>query len=412
MLAESRNINEHQQKQSLPLTHLSEDEKFWIDKVKVFGEDKIRPFVEQMENEKSLVPELLSGLFSSGFMGIEIPKAYGGNSGSFFQVLLTIEEIARIDPSVAVYVDVHNILVIRAILDWGSGDQKRQYLPRLARTSLGAFALSEKEAGSDAFSLTTTARSEGDSYILNGHKYWTSNADEADIFLIFARTVNTEKGSDGMQQITAFLVERTLPGVNIGKKLDKLGICANSTCEIILENVQVGRENILGHLNDGNRIAIEVLNFGKVGIAAQLVGLAQGALDAAIVYSQKRKQFGQRIASFQGIQFSLARMATEIEAARLLVYNSGRLMANNPLSPDRFSATAMAKYFCSEVAERVASQAIDIFGGNGFIKDFPVEKFYRDAKVGKIYEGTSNMQLRTIASALLKKSFNEQNLFH
>ncbi|QKG85891.1 acyl-CoA dehydrogenase [Kroppenstedtia pulmonis] len=383
--------------EAMPLTRLSEEEQLWKEKVRTFSEEKIRPLVSKMDQEAKIAPELLEELFSAGLMGIEIPKVYGGMSGNIFHSILAIEEISRVDPGVAVYVDVQSALIVNAIMNWGNGDQKRRYLPRLAKTTVGAYALSEKNAGSDAFALSTIAEKEGKDFVLNGSKHFTSSAAEAGLFLVFAKTVH-----EGKSGITAFLVERSSPGVRVGDKVDKMGIRANSTCELVLENVRVRREDILGKPGDGERLAIDTLNVGRIGIAAQMVGLAQGALEAALAYAQKRKQFGQRIAVYQGVQFPLARMATKVEAARLLVYNATRLMIHGATPLESYRTPAMAKVFASEVAEQVSSQAVEIFGGNGFIKEYPVEKFYRDAKIGQIYEGTSNIQFRTIASTLLK----------
>jgi butyryl-CoA dehydrogenase/short/branched chain acyl-CoA dehydrogenase len=367
----------------LPLTHLQEDERLF------------KGMVMEMDREAKLPRALIDQLFALGAMGIEIPASYGGGGGTFFMAILAVEELARVDPSVAVCVDVQNTLVNNALLRWASPAQQEHYLPLLAKDTVGAYALSEPGSGSDAFSLVTRARLDGDTYVLSGRKLWTTNGDEAGLYLLFANAHPEQKHKG----ITAFLVERAFPGFTVGKKEDKLGIRASSTCELILEEVRVPRETVVSEVGGGYKVAIETLNEGRIGIGAQMVGLAQGALEAALAYAQERRQFGQSIASFQGVHFPLAEMATEIEAARLLVYNAARLKeAGEPF----LQQAAMAKYFSSQMAERVASQALEIFGGYGFTKDFPAEKFYRDAKIGKIYEGTSNMQLRTIARALLE----------
>jgi len=378
-----------------PLTSLQEDEILLKQTVRDFAEAKIRPLVMEMDREARLPRPLIDQLFGLGVMGIEIPSGFGGGGGSFFMAIAAIEELARVDPAVAVCVDVQNTLVNNALLRWAGAEQKERYLPRLARDTVGAYSLSESAAGSDAFALATRARAQGDDYILDGRKLWTSNGAEAGIYLLFANAAPERKHKG----ITAFIVERGFDGFAVGKKEDKLGIRASSTCELILEEVRVPRANVVGEVGDGYRIAIETLNEGRIGIGAQMVGLGQGAWEAALAYSQERRQFGQPIAAFQAVQFQLAEMATEVEAARLLVYNAARLKdAGRPFLRE----AAMAKYFTSQVAERVASTALDIFGGYGFIKDFPAEKFYRDAKIGKIYEGTSNIQLRTIARTLLE----------
>jgi butyryl-CoA dehydrogenase/short/branched chain acyl-CoA dehydrogenase len=327
-------------------------------------------------------------------MGIEVPVEYGGSGGTFFEAILAVEEISAIDPSVGVLVDVQNTLCINAFLRWGTEQQKKHYLSRLASGTVGAYALSEAASGSDAFALQTRAELRGDHYILNGQKLWITNAKEAGIFIVFA-TLDPAAGYKG---ITAFLVEKDAPGFTVGKKEDKLGIRASSTCELILEDCRVPAENVLGEPGKGYKIAIETLNEGRIGIGAQMLGLAQGAWNCAAKYAQERKQFGKPIAEFQAVQFSLAEMATDIEATRLLVYNAARLK-DAKLSYIR--EAAMAKHFASQVAERVASQAVEVYGGYGFVKDYPVEKFYRDAKIGKIYEGTSNMQLATIGKLVL-----------
>ena len=379
---------------ALPLTQLNEDEQLFRSTVREFAQKSIGPLVRQMDEEQYFSADLLPQLFNLGLMGIEIPMEYNGSGGIFFEAILAVEEISAIDASVGVLVDVQNTLCVNAFLRWGTEQQKKTYLSRLATDTVGAYALSEAASGSDAFALQTRAELRGDHYILNGQKLWITNAKEADIFIIFA-TLDPAAGYKG---ITAFLVEKDAPGFSIGKKEDKLGIRASSTCELILEDCRVPAENVLGEPGKGYKIAIETLNEGRIGIGAQMLGLAQGAWNCAAKYAQERKQFGKPIAEFQAVQFSLAEMATDIEAARLLVYNAARLK-DARLSYIR--EAAMAKYFASQVAERVASQAVEIYGGYGFVKDYPVEKYYRDAKIGKIYEGTSNMQLATIGKLVL-----------
>ncbi len=377
-----------------PLTLLNEDEQLFRSTVRDFAKQSIGPLVRQMDEEQHFAPDLLPQLFKLGLMGIEIPMNYGGSGGTFFEAILAVEEISAFDPSVGVLVDVQNTLCVNAFLRWGSEEQKKTYFSRLATDTVGAYALSEAASGSDAFALQTRAEQRGDHYILNGQKLWITNAKEAGVFIVFA-TLDPAAGYKG---ITAFIVEKDSPGFSVGKKEDKLGIRASSTCELILEDCRVPAENILGEPGKGYKIAIETLNEGRIGIGAQMLGLAHGAWNCAARYAQERKQFGKPIAEFQAVQFSLAEMATDIEAARLLVYNAARLK-DAKLSYIR--EAAMAKYFTSQVAERVASQAVEIYGGYGFVKDYPVEKFYRDAKIGKIYEGTSNMQLATIGKLVL-----------
>jgi alkylation response protein AidB-like acyl-CoA dehydrogenase len=379
-----------------PLTCLSEDEQLFRSTVRDFARQSIGPLVRRMDDEQHFVPELLSELFQLGLMGIEVPAEYGGSAGTFFEAILAVEEISAIDPAVGVLVDVQNTLCVNAFLRWGSEAQKQRYLSRLAADTVGAYALSEAGSGSDAFALQTRAELRGGEYILNGQKLWITNAKEAGFFLVFA----TLDPSAGYKGITAFLVEKDAPGFTVGKKEDKLGIRASSTCELILDDCRVPAENVLGEPGKGYKIAIETLNEGRIGIGAQMLGLAQGAWNCAAKYAKERKQFGKPIAEFQAVQFSLAEMATEIEAARLLVYNAARLK-DAKLSYVR--EAAMAKYFASQVAERVASLSVEIYGGYGFVKDYPVEKFYRDAKIGKIYEGTSNMQLATIGKLVLNE---------
>jgi len=377
-----------------PLTCLSEDEELFRSTVRDFALENIAPLVRQMDEEQHFAPRLIPQLFNLGLMGIEVPIEYGGSGGTFFESILAVEAISAVDPSVGVLVDVQNTLCVNALLRWGTDAQKRRHLPRLAADLVGAYALSEAASGSDAFALQTRAEKRGDHYLLNGQKLWITNAREAGLFIVFA-TLDPAAGYKG---ITAFLVEKGTLGLSVGKKEDKLGIRASSTCEVLLEDLHVPAENLLGEPGKGYKIAIETLNEGRIGIGAQMLGLAQCAWSHASAYAKERKQFGKPIADFQAVQFALAEMATEIEAARLLVYNAARLKdAKLPYVKE----AAMAKYFASQVAERVASQAVEIYGGYGFVKDYPVEKLYRDAKIGKIYEGTSNMQLATIAKLLL-----------
>ncbi|HXH05175.1 MAG TPA: acyl-CoA dehydrogenase [Vicinamibacterales bacterium] len=384
-----------QQLESIPpLTLLAEDEQLFRDSVRAFAETRVRPLVREMDERAAIPRDLIDELFALGVMAIEIPEAYGGAGARFFHAVLAVEELSRVDPSVGVLVDVQNTLVINALLRWGSDDIRRRYLPRLAAGSVGAYALSEAGSGSDAFALAARAVERGDTFVLTGRKLWITNAAEADVFLVFANA-NPEAGYRG---ITAFIVERGTPGFTVGRKEDKLGIRASSTCELILEDCAVPRANVLGEVGKGYKVAIETLNEGRIGIGAQMVGLARGALEHAVRYTKERRQFGRAIAEFQGVQFQLARAATEVEAARLLVYNAARLRdAGRPF----LTEAAMCKLFASEVAEQVASLAVNLFGGYGFVKDYPVEKLYRDAKIGQIYEGTSNLQLQTIAKQIL-----------
>jgi butyryl-CoA dehydrogenase/short/branched chain acyl-CoA dehydrogenase len=376
------------------LTLLSEDEQLFRATVRQFAQDNIAPLVRTMDEQQHFHPELIPQLFNLGLMGIEIPIEYGGSGGTFFEAILAVEEISAVDPSVGVLIDVQNTLCINAILRWGTPEQKKQFLSRLATDTVGAYALSEAASGSDAFALQMRAEKRGDSYLLNGQKLWITNAREAGLFIVFA----TLDPSAGYKGITAFLVDKRMPGFSVGKKEDKLGIRASSTCEIILEDCKVPAANVLGEPGKGYKIAIETLNEGRIGIGAQMLGLAQGAWNHAARYAFERKQFGKAIGEFQAVQFSLAEMAIEIEATRLMVYNSARLKDNGL---GFLKEAAMCKYFASQVAERVASHAVEVFGGYGFVKDYPVEKYYRDAKIGKIYEGTSNMQLATIAKLML-----------
>jgi butyryl-CoA dehydrogenase/short/branched chain acyl-CoA dehydrogenase len=377
-----------------PLTQLSEEESLFFSTVRQFAEETIAPLVRAMDDEQQFAPGLVERLFALGLMGIEIPQELGGSGGSFFDAVLAIEAISTVDPSVAVLVDVHNTLVINALLRWGTEEQRWHWLQRLASGTVSAYALSEAGSGSDAFALQTRAAKSGATYRLNGRKMWISNAREAGLFLIFA-TLDPAAGYHG---ITAFLVEKGAPGFTVGRKEDKLGIRASSTCELIFDNCEIPAANLVGELGKGYKIAIETLNEGRIGIGAQMLGLAEGAWGHAARYARERRQFGKPIAEFQAVRFALAEMATEIEAARLMVYNAARLKdAGQPFVRE----AAMTKYFTSQVAERVASQCVEIFGGNGFVRDYPAEKYYRDAKVGKIYEGTSNMQLATIAKQVL-----------
>jgi alkylation response protein AidB-like acyl-CoA dehydrogenase len=377
-----------------PLTLLAEDEVLFRDSVREFAEAQIRPLVREMDEHAKIPRSLVDQLFDLGVMGIEIPETYGGAGASFFHAVLAVEELSRVDPSVGVLVDVQNTLVVNALMRWGNDDVKRRYLTKLAANTVGAYALSEAGSGSDAFALTTRAREDGDAYIITGRKLWITNGNEADVFLVFA-TVNPEAGYRG---ITAFVVERGTAGFTVGKKEDKLGIRASSTCELIFEDCRVPKANVLGEVGKGYKAAIETLNEGRIGIGAQMIGLAAGALDHTIKYTKERKQFGKAIAEFQAVQHQIARAAVDLEAARLTVYNAARLRdAGKPF----LTEAAICKIFSSEVAERVSSLAVNLFGGNGFVKEYPVEKLFRDAKIGQIYEGTSNLQLQTIAKQLL-----------
>ena len=376
------------------LTRLAEDEVIFRDSVYEFADREVRPLAREMDEHGKMSPGLIAKLFEMGMMGVEVPESYGGAGATFFHSVLAIEALSRVDPSVGVLVDVQNTLIVNALLKWGSEDIKRRYLPRLATSTVGAYCLSEAGSGSDAFALATRAVESGDGYALTGRKLWITNANEADLFIVFAN-INPEAGYRG---ITAFLVERGTRGFSVGKKEDKLGIRASSTCELLFEECVVPRSQILGEVGKGYKVAIETLNEGRIGIGAQMLGLAQGALDHTTKYIKERKQFGKPIADFQGVQFQLARMAIDVEATRLLVYNSARLRdAGLPF----LTEAAMCKVVSSEVAERVASMAVNLYGGYGFVKDYPVEKLYRDAKIGQIYEGTTNMQLMTIAKQIL-----------
>ena len=379
-----------------PLTQLTEEEEMFRDAIRIFSEDQIRPLTQKMDEEETFDSDLLKQFFKINLMGIQIPEQWGGAGGSFFMSILAVEELSRVDPSAGVIVDVQNTLVNNALLNWGSEKQKSQYLPQLSSHKVGAYALSEAGAGSDAFALKTTATVDGNSFLLNGQKLWTTNAIEADIFVVFA-TVDPSLGHRG---ITAFLVEKSFPGFSLGKKESKLGIRASSTCEVILNNCRVPNENVLGEVGSGYKVSIETLNEGRIGIAGQMIGLADGALYFSIQYSKERKQFDQSLSNFQAIRFQLADLSTQLEAARLLTYNAARM---KDMGKPFIREAAMAKYFASQVAEKITSQAIEILGGYGYTRDYPVEKYFRDSKIGKIYEGTSFMQLETIAKVILSK---------
>jgi len=375
----------------LPLTLLSEDERLFRDSVYEFADREIRPHVRQMDETAHIPRELIDRLFDLGVMGIEVPESFGGGGASFFHAVLAVEALSRVDPSIGVLVDVQNTLVINALLRWGTDDLKRRYLPKLAADTIGAYALSEAGSGSDAFALATRAPEQGDGFAITGRKLWITNGNEAGIFIVFANV----KPEAGYRGITAFVVERGFEGFSVGKKEDKLGIRASSTCELLFEGC---RANVLGDVGKGYKVAIETLNEGRIGIGAQMIGLTRGALDHAIAYVKERTQFGKPIGEFQAVQHQIARAAMELDAARLSVYNAARLHdAGQPF----LTEAAMCKLFSSEVAERVTSLAVNLFGGYGFVKDYPVEKLYRDAKIGQIYEGTSNLQLQTIAKQIL-----------
>jgi alkylation response protein AidB-like acyl-CoA dehydrogenase len=377
------------------LTTLTDEERMFQEAVRDFAVSEVAPKVSAMDEAQKMDPSLIAQLFELGLMGIEVPERFGGAGSAFFTSVLVVEELSRVDPAVAVVVDVQNTLVNNAFLRWGTEDQKERFLPRLASEVVGAYALSEAGSGSDAFALGCRASRDGDDWVLDGQKLWITNGDEAGIYIVFA-TMDPEAGYQG---ITAFLVERETDGFSVGKKEDKLGIRASSTTELVLQGCRIPAANVLGEVGKGYKVAIETLNEGRIGIGAQMLGLAEGALDATIRYTKEREQFGRSISDFQGVQFQLAAMATEIEAARLLVYNAARLKdAGKPF----LTQAAMAKLFSSQVAQRVASECIDLHGGYGFTREYPVEKFYRDAKIGTIYEGTSNMQLQTIAKLLLR----------
>ena len=377
-----------------PVSQLSEEELLLQETVRRFARKVIAPLTKEMDEQQKMSPALIKQLFDQGLMGIEVPEEYGGGGASFFNSILAIEEISAVDPAVGTLVDVQNTLTVNALVHWGTRAQKDEYLPRIATEMICSYALSEASSGSDAFGLKTTAKRDGDDYVINGSKLWISNAAEAGLFIVFTNVDSTL----GYKGITAFLVERDTPGLVIGKKEDKLGIRASSTCELLFNDCRVPASAALGEIGKGYKIAIETLNEGRIGIAAQMLGLATGAWGHAAKYTQERKQFGKPVAEFQAVQFSLAEMATEIEACRLMVYDAARRkVAGLPFVKE----AAMTKYFVSQVAERVASTCVELFGGYGFVKDYPVEKLYRDAKIGRIYEGTSNMQLATIAKQVL-----------
>jgi alkylation response protein AidB-like acyl-CoA dehydrogenase len=379
-----------------PLTSLSEDEQMFRSSMREFAEGELRPRVEEMEEHAKLDPDLIKQCFDLGLMGIETPEEFGGSGGSFFTAILAVEELSRVDASVGVFVDVQNTLVNNSLLKWGNSEQKKKYLPQLAEKHVGAYALSEAGSGSDAFAMQTRAVDKGDHYLINGRKLWITNGNEAEIFILFANA-NPEAGYRG---ITAFIVEKSFPGFSVGKKENKLGIRASSTTELILEDCQVPKENVLGEVGKGYKVSIETLNEGRIGIGAQMIGIARGAMEAALAYTAERQQFGKPINQFQGVQFQLAEMATEVEAARLLVYNAARM---KDAGMNFVKEAAIAKLYSSRAAERVSSVAVELYGGYGFVKDYPVEKYWRDSKIGAIYEGTSNMQLQTIAKLIIGK---------
>ncbi len=379
-----------------PLTMLGEEEQMMQQMAREFAIEKIRPLVHDMDRDARMSPDLIKAFFDLGIMGVEIPEKYNGAGSSFFNAVVVVEELSHVDASCGVLVDVHNTLVNSAVIRWGSEGQKAKYLPKLATGTIGAYALSEAGSGSDAFALACKAEDKGEYYLLNGQKLWITSAGEAGIFIVFAN-VNPDAGYKG---ITAFIVERDFPGFRVGKKEDKTGIRASSTCELILEDCRVPKENVLGDVGRGYKFAIETLNEGRIGIGAQMIGVARGALEHAIAYAKERRQFNKPIADFQGVQFQIAQAATDLEAARLLVYNAARLKdARVPFVKE----AAMAKLFSSQVCERVTSLCVEIFGGNGYTKEYPAEKFWRDSKIGKIYEGTSNMQLQTIAKIVINE---------
>ena len=387
---------EHQPATTQPLTALNDDEKLFQTTVRRFARERIRPYVREMDEACVFRQDIIRQFFEMGLMGIEIPEEFGGQGGTFFQAILAVEELSAVDPSAGVIVDVQNTICNNALLRWATAEQKAKYLPKLAENTVASYALSEAGSGSDAFAMATRAEDRGDHFLLTGRKLWITNAAEAGFFLLFANA----NPAEGYKGVTAFLIEREFPGFQVGKKEHKLGLCASSTCELILDNCRVSRENVMGEVGKGYKIAIETLNEGRIAIGAQMIGLARGALEHATAYAKERKQFGKTIGEFQAVQFDLAKMAIEVEAARLLVYNAARLRdAELPF----LAEAAMAKYYSSEIAERVASKAIEIHGGVGITREYPVEKLYRDAKIGRIYEGTSNIQLMTIAKKLLGK---------
>ncbi|HAG91274.1 MAG TPA: acyl-CoA dehydrogenase [Bdellovibrionales bacterium] len=372
------------------LTILQDDEQAFREAVREFAEGEIKPKVLEMDEKAQMDPGLIKQYFEMGLMGIETPEQHGGAGGSFTMACLAVEELGRVDGSVSVMVDVQNTLVTNAFLKWANEDQKKKYLPKMASEWVGAYALSESGSGSDAFALKLKAEDKGDKFVLNGHKLWITNANEANLFLVFANI----DPSQGYKGITGFIVERDFPGFSVGKKEDKLGIRASSTCELIFENCEVPKENVIGEVGKGYKIAIETLNEGRIGIGAQMLGISQGAYDATLEYIKTREQFGKSLSHFQGVQFQLSEMRCLLESTRLHVYNAARL---KDMGRDFVKDAAMAKLIASRNAEKIASMAVDLFGGNGFTKEYPIEKFYRDAKIGQIYEGTSNMQLQTIA---------------
>ena len=377
-----------------PLTTLSEDEQMFRASVREFAEGELRPRVEAMDEHAKLDPDLIKHCFDLGLMSIETPEEYGGAGASFFSAILAVEELSRVDASVGVFVDVQNTLVNNALIKWGNPEQKQRYLTKLADEKVGAYALSEAGSGSDAFAMQTRATDKGDHYLISGQKLWITNGVEAEIFVLFANA-NPDAGYRG---ITAFIVEKSFPGFSVGKKENKLGIRASSTVELILEDCRVPKENVLGEVGKGYKVSIETLNEGRIGIGAQMIGIAQGALECALAYTAERQQFGKSVNQFQAVQFQLAEMATELEAARLLVYNAARM---KDAGISFVKEAAIAKLYSSRVAERVSSRAIELYGGYGYVKDYPVEKYWRDSKIGSIYEGTSNMQLQTIAKLII-----------
>ena len=385
-----------EQQFGLPLTTLSEDEEMFRASVREFAEGELRPRVEEMDQKGKLDPALIRQCFDLGIMSIETPEELGGAGASFFTAILAVEELSRVDASVGVLVDVQNTLVNNALIRWGNTEQQRKYLPQLANEHVGAYALSEAGSGSDAFAMQTRAVDQGDHYLINGRKLWITNGNEAEIFILFANA-NPEAGYRG---ITAFIIEKSFEGFSVGKKENKLGIRASSTTELILEDCRVPKENVLGEVGKGYKVSIETLNEGRIGIGAQMLGIARGALDAALSYTGERQQFGKPINQFQGVQFQLAEMATQLEAARLLVYNAARM---KDAGVNFVKEAAIAKLYSSRAAERISSLAIELYGGYGFVTDYPVEKYWRDSKIGAIYEGTSNMQLQTISKLMIVK---------
>ncbi len=383
-----------EQKSGFPLTTLSEDEQMFRASVREFAEGELRPRVAEMDEHAKFDPKLIQQCFDLGLMGIETPEEFGGAGASFFTAILAVEELSRVDASVGVFVDVQNTLVNNALIRWGNAEQKKKYLPELASERVGAYALSEAGSGSDAFAMQTRAVDKGDHYLINGQKLWITNGNEAEIFVLFANA-NPEAGYRG---ITAFIVEKEFDGFSVGKKENKLGIRASSTTELILEDCRVPKENVIGEVGKGYKVSIETLNEGRIGIGAQMIGIARGALEAALAYTGERQQFGKPINQFQGVQFQLAEMATQLEAARLMVYNAARM---KDAGMNFVKEAAMAKLYSSRAAEKISSLAIELYGGYGFVKDYPVEKFWRDSKIGAIYEGTSNMQLQTIAKLII-----------